>query len=201
VLFVLLLTALLCLGAGLHFRLFWRGFLLGNFYRTDDLLLDGVIEDRSSDPAQSNCVPGSNLDPFLNFFGEAIKQHEANLKRVAIMFSRLDPSQMELVSTIHYIHSSYSEWFKKVPSKDAVVTSVVRVKGHKFTRQIVERTYDILHDATLLPYPQNKWVKWSAYALSTGVSLSRYPAKKHYPADILIGATLGYVTGACLAEH
>ncbi len=50
-------------------------------------------------------------------------------------------------------------------------------------------------------YPNNKWVKWGAYALATGVSLSRYPAKKHYPSDILIGATLGYVTGTYLAEH
>ncbi len=50
-------------------------------------------------------------------------------------------------------------------------------------------------------YPKNKWVKWSAYALAAGVSLSRYPAKKHYPSDILIGATLGYVTGTYLAEH
>ncbi len=50
-------------------------------------------------------------------------------------------------------------------------------------------------------YPKNKWVKWGAYALATGVSLSRYPAKKHYPSDILIGATLGYVTGAYLADH
>ena len=50
-------------------------------------------------------------------------------------------------------------------------------------------------------YPKNKWVKWGAYALATGVSLSRYPAKKHYPSDILIGATLGYVTGTYLAGH
>ena len=50
-------------------------------------------------------------------------------------------------------------------------------------------------------YPRNKWLKWGAYALATGVSLSRYPAKKHYPSDILIGATLGYVTGTFLAEH
>lgn len=50
-------------------------------------------------------------------------------------------------------------------------------------------------------YPKNKWIKWSAYALATGVSLSRYPAKKHFPSDILIGATLGYVTGTYLAEH
>ena len=50
-------------------------------------------------------------------------------------------------------------------------------------------------------YPKNKWVKWGAYALAAGVSLSRYPAKKHYPSDILIGATLGYVTGTYLAGH
>ncbi len=50
-------------------------------------------------------------------------------------------------------------------------------------------------------YPKNKWVKWGAYALAAGVSLSRYPAKKHYPSDILIGATLGYVTGTYLADH
>ncbi len=50
-------------------------------------------------------------------------------------------------------------------------------------------------------YPKNKWVKWGAYALATGISLSRYPAKKHHPSDILIGATLGYVTGTYLAAH
>ncbi len=48
-------------------------------------------------------------------------------------------------------------------------------------------------------YPKNPWIKWGAYALATGVSLSRYPAKKHFPSDILIGATLGYVTGTYLA--
>jgi membrane-associated phospholipid phosphatase len=50
-------------------------------------------------------------------------------------------------------------------------------------------------------YPHNQWVKWGAYALATGVSLSRYPAKKHFPSDILIGATLGYVTGTYLSGH
>jgi hypothetical protein len=50
-------------------------------------------------------------------------------------------------------------------------------------------------------YPHKKWLKWTAYGLATGVSLSRYPAKKHFPSDILMGATLGYVTGAYLGEH
>jgi hypothetical protein len=50
-------------------------------------------------------------------------------------------------------------------------------------------------------YPHKRWVKWGAYALATGVSLSRYPAKKHFPSDILIGATLGYVTGSYIVDH
>ncbi len=120
------------------------------FYRTEDLLLDGVIEDRSSDRGQSNFVPGPNLDSFLNRFGETIEQHETNLERVATMFSRLDASQMELVSTIHYMHSSHREWFKEVPSKDAVVANVLQVKGDKFDRQAVERAFDILREAGLL---------------------------------------------------
>jgi hypothetical protein len=50
-------------------------------------------------------------------------------------------------------------------------------------------------------YPHNRWVKWGAYALAAGVSLSRYPAKKHFPSDILVGATLGYVTGSYIVDH
>lgn len=114
------------------------------------LLLDGVIEDRSSDPAQSNYIPGPNFERYLNQFGDAIDQHETKLKRIAEMFSLLDPSQMELVSTIHYLHSSHREWFKETPSKQRVVASVLEVKGNKFGKDAVEKAYDILRDAGLL---------------------------------------------------
>lgn len=50
-------------------------------------------------------------------------------------------------------------------------------------------------------YPHNRWIKWGAYALATGVTLSRYPAKKHYLSDILMGATVGYVAGSYVASH
>lgn len=50
-------------------------------------------------------------------------------------------------------------------------------------------------------YPHNPWVKWGVYGLATGVALSRYPGKRHYLSDILVGSTLGYVTGVYVAEH
>src|SRR4029077_87352 len=73
------------------------------FDRTEDLLLDKVVEDRSGDPGQSIYVPGPNLNPFLDQFRDIIMKHEGTLKRIAAMFSQLDPAQMELVSTIHYV--------------------------------------------------------------------------------------------------
>lgn len=50
-------------------------------------------------------------------------------------------------------------------------------------------------------YPHKRWLKWGAYGLATGVALSRYPAKRHYASDILVGSALGYVTGTYMAEH
>ena len=50
-------------------------------------------------------------------------------------------------------------------------------------------------------YPHNGWVKWGAYVFASGVALSRYPAKRHYLSDILVGSTLGYVTGTYVAQH
>jgi membrane-associated phospholipid phosphatase len=50
-------------------------------------------------------------------------------------------------------------------------------------------------------YPNKRWLKWSAYGLATGVSLARVGGKKHFTSDILVGGTLGYVTGTYLATH
>ena len=48
-------------------------------------------------------------------------------------------------------------------------------------------------------YSHNRWLKWGVYGLAAGVSLARYPGKEHFFSDILVGGTLGYVTGTYLA--
>jgi membrane-associated phospholipid phosphatase len=50
-------------------------------------------------------------------------------------------------------------------------------------------------------YRDKRWLKWGAYGLATGLALSRYPAKRHYASDILVGSALGYVTGTYMSEH
>jgi len=49
-------------------------------------------------------------------------------------------------------------------------------------------------------YPHNRWAKWGSYAAAAAVSLARFPAKKHFLSDIVVGGTLGYVTGTYLAS-
>lgn len=49
-------------------------------------------------------------------------------------------------------------------------------------------------------YPHHRWLKWGAYGLAASVSLARYPAKEHFFSDILIGGTLGYITGTYLTS-
>jgi len=50
-------------------------------------------------------------------------------------------------------------------------------------------------------YPEKRWLKWGAYGLATGVSLARVGGKKHFASDILVGGTLGYVSGTYLSTH
>jgi len=41
-------------------------------------------------------------------------------------------------------------------------------------------------------YPEHRWLPWVAYGTATFLSLSRLPARAHFPSDIFIGAALGY---------
>jgi hypothetical protein len=50
-------------------------------------------------------------------------------------------------------------------------------------------------------YPHVWWIKWGSYALATTVSISRYPAKKHFPSDILVGIPVGFFIGKYMVEH
>jgi membrane-associated phospholipid phosphatase len=50
-------------------------------------------------------------------------------------------------------------------------------------------------------YREQRWVPWVAYAVATGLSLTRLPDQAHFPSDIFIGATLGYGIGHFVVLH
>jgi uncharacterized protein YwgA len=119
---------------------------------TDNLLVDDVIKDEANGDAKSKYIPGPNFDALLAGAEDnrLFQKYRRALEDVVETFSELDPTQMEMISTIHYAHSSYSEWNGKPPSKEQVVRTVLEIKKEKFPEQSIGRVYDILRDAGLL---------------------------------------------------
>jgi len=44
-------------------------------------------------------------------------------------------------------------------------------------------------------YRRRRWVPWVAYGGAGVIALSRIPVQAHFPSDVFVGATLGYVIG------
>jgi membrane-associated phospholipid phosphatase len=49
-------------------------------------------------------------------------------------------------------------------------------------------------------YP-NTWVKVGMYAFATAVSVARVTGQQHYPSDVLVGGTFGYLIGGYVIRH
>jgi membrane-associated phospholipid phosphatase len=43
-------------------------------------------------------------------------------------------------------------------------------------------------------YPK-PWVKWLTYGTATAVSVTRFTSLQHFPSDVVVGSTLGYLIG------
>lgn len=50
-------------------------------------------------------------------------------------------------------------------------------------------------------YSNRPLIKYGAYTWATMVSLSRLTGKNHYPSDVLVGSTIGYLVGRFVARH
>jgi len=50
-------------------------------------------------------------------------------------------------------------------------------------------------------YPDNPWIRYGALGWATVISLSRVGGRQHFPSDVLVGATLGYLVGRYVTDH
>jgi membrane-associated phospholipid phosphatase len=48
-------------------------------------------------------------------------------------------------------------------------------------------------------YGRRRWVPWVAYGGATVIALSRIPVQAHFPSDVFVGSTLGYIIGHYVA--
>ncbi|HKD03702.1 MAG TPA: phosphatase PAP2 family protein [Terriglobales bacterium] len=75
-------------------------------------------------------------------------------------------------------------------------------KGHFFQNNTLDSSFPSGHailtwsGAAVLAheYPKS-WVKWLAYGTATAVSVTRVTGKEHFPADVVVGSTFGYLIG------
>ncbi len=49
-------------------------------------------------------------------------------------------------------------------------------------------------------YP-NKWTQLAVYAFATAISVTRVTGRKHFPSDVLVGSTFGYLIGGYVVHH
>ena len=50
-------------------------------------------------------------------------------------------------------------------------------------------------------YPDKKWIGITGYSLATAVSVSRVGGLNHFPSDVLIGSSLGWLIGHYVSHH
>jgi membrane-associated phospholipid phosphatase len=50
-------------------------------------------------------------------------------------------------------------------------------------------------------YRDKPWVSVGAYGMATAVGLSRIGGLRHFPSDVLIGATIGHLIGRYILRH
>jgi membrane-associated phospholipid phosphatase len=50
-------------------------------------------------------------------------------------------------------------------------------------------------------YPEHRWLQVGSYSFATAVSLSRIGGLNHFPSDVLVGSSMGYLVGRYVVRH
>jgi membrane-associated phospholipid phosphatase len=50
-------------------------------------------------------------------------------------------------------------------------------------------------------YPDKKWVRISGYSVATAVSFARVGSLNHFPSDVLVGSSVGWLIGHYVSRH
>jgi len=50
-------------------------------------------------------------------------------------------------------------------------------------------------------YADKKWIGITGYSVATAVSLARIGGLNHFPSDVLVGSSIGWLVGHCVSHH
>ncbi len=119
------------------------------YYRMDDLIVDNIIKDVSKRKDRSEYISSDEIDVLIDNFKSELEHLTEDIDLIVQVFNNIEPSLLELLSTIHYLQTSFTKYYKKAPSREIVVNKVLELKKTKFSKSKVEDVYDIMEEVGL----------------------------------------------------
>ena len=116
----------------------------------DWLLLDGVIQDQSSEPERcSDYTPGGQWTELKSEFADKLSKHQATIDEVCGALSDLSPGTLELIATLDFcyrwVRAKGDDHFRK----EDVVQKFKAIKEDKFSDDDIDQWYNVLVECGL----------------------------------------------------
>jgi uncharacterized protein YwgA len=119
-------------------------------FSVESLLADEVLIDRSNRPNYSNYGLGQNALVLLNRYSDELAPYDKRIDNVVLVIGAFSHSDLELISTLHFVAGRLKQLMQKAPGKSDVVREFTRIKGERFSNAQVNGWYDALNKAGLV---------------------------------------------------
>jgi hypothetical protein len=107
------------------------------------LIADGVAVDRSYDRSKySNYGPGPSADELVAKHAKELEPYREAVRTIVGILLPLQPGHLELIATLDYAYRQLKASGGAGPSKEAVISRFLEIKGSKFTRDDISKVYD-----------------------------------------------------------
>lgn len=116
----------------------------------EELVADGIVFDESEQKSKSKYTPGDQIEELIS--KHDISNHINDIDDIIGLFNQFHPTEMELLATIHYLQTTSTKYYGSPPTKDEIVEKVMTVKRGKFSRDLVSRAFDALHETGLFAW-------------------------------------------------
>jgi uncharacterized protein len=118
-------------------------------FSVESLLADEVLVDRSTNPKYSNYRIASNSAELLHAYAEEVAPHEDTINRIVETLGRFDPSDLELIATLHFVARRQKQRTGKL-NEAAIMAEFKSIKKNKFTDDAIGTWYKALQQAKLI---------------------------------------------------
>jgi uncharacterized protein YwgA len=118
-------------------------------FAVESLLADDVIEDNSPNAKYSSYRTGKNSKELLSIFASELQPHEDKVNQAVKALGSFSPSDLELISTLHFIARRQVQTVGK-SSKQSAMREFMAIKKDKFRDDEISTWHDALVEAGLI---------------------------------------------------